>query len=216
MPADKIRGIVPILITPFDEDGRVDEISLRNLVEFNIAADVHGLGVALGSEIFKLSDSEREIVVKCVVKAVRGRVPVVINTGASGTDVAVQHSKSAQDLGADALMVLPPTFLPVPPDGVVEYYRQISKAVRLPIFLQDAAQGPIPAGTRAADHQGMRERQIHQGRNRARNHQGQGDGRGGRVVADRIWRRRRHLPDRGTEARRAGHHALWQPAVGVR
>lgn len=146
MPADNMRGIVPILVTPFDEAGRIDEASLRNEVEFNVAAGVHGVGVALGSEIFKLSDSERETVVKCVVKAVRGRVPVVINTGAPGTDVAVLHSKTAQDLGADALMVLPPTFLPVPPDGVVEYYRQISKAVRIPIVLQDAAQGPIPPG----------------------------------------------------------------------
>jgi dihydrodipicolinate synthase/N-acetylneuraminate lyase len=146
MQRQKITGVVPILVTPFDESGKIDEASLRRLIEFNIAGGVHGLGVALGSEIFKLSDSDREVVVRCVVDTVRRRVPVVINTGAAGTDVAVYHSKAAQDAGADALMVLPPTFIPVPPDGVVEYYRQISRAVRIPIFLQDAQQGPIPPG----------------------------------------------------------------------
>src|ERR687894_1845957 len=95
MKTDMLQGVVPILVTPFDEDGRIDEASLRNLVDFNIAAGVHGLGVALGSEIFKLSEPEREQVTRAVVDQVRGRVPVVINTGAAGTDLAVYYSQAA-------------------------------------------------------------------------------------------------------------------------
>ena len=57
MTAKAIEGVVPILVTPFDETGRIDEDSLRSLIDFDIAAGVHGVGVALGSEIFKFSEA---------------------------------------------------------------------------------------------------------------------------------------------------------------
>ena len=53
----KLEGVVPILVTPFDLNGRIDEDSLRRLVDFNIEGGVHGLGVALGSEIFKFNEA---------------------------------------------------------------------------------------------------------------------------------------------------------------
>jgi dihydrodipicolinate synthase/N-acetylneuraminate lyase len=140
-----MQGVFPILVTPFDERGRIDEESLRRLIDFNIDAGVHGLGVALGSEIFKLSEHERDVVTKIVVSQVRQRVPVVINTGAPGTDLAVQYSCRAEELGADALMVIPPAFMPVGPAEVLEYYRAISDAVKIPIFLQDVPSAPISA-----------------------------------------------------------------------
>jgi 4-hydroxy-tetrahydrodipicolinate synthase len=140
-----MRGVFPILITPFDERSRIDEDSLRALVEFNIQAGVHGLGVALGSEIFKLSEAERDQVTRIVVDQARGRVPVVINTGAPGTDLAVLYSRSAQANGADALMILPPSFMPPSAGEVRDYFRTISDAVSIPIFLQDTASIPISA-----------------------------------------------------------------------
>jgi dihydrodipicolinate synthase/N-acetylneuraminate lyase len=140
-----MRGVFPILVTPFDDQSRVDEESLRRLVEFNIEAGVHGLGVAIGSEVFRLSEAERLQVTRIVVVQARGRVPVVINTGAQGTDLAVQYSRAAAEAGADALMVMPPTFVPVGPEEMREYFRAISAAVRIPIFVQDAGTPPIPA-----------------------------------------------------------------------
>src|SRR5690348_6279522 len=116
-----MQGVFPILVTPFNEAGRVDEDSLRRLVNFNIDAGVHGLGVALGSEIFKLSEAERDLVTSIVVGEVRQRVPVVINTGAPGTDLAVQYSRRAEELGADALMIIPPNFMPAGSAEVLEY-----------------------------------------------------------------------------------------------
>jgi 4-hydroxy-tetrahydrodipicolinate synthase len=144
MPIPSIRGVVPILVTPFDEDGRIDEASLKRLVDFNIAAGVHGLGVAIGSEVFKFSEAERDTVIRGVIAAANGRVPVVINSGAAGTDLAVYYSRRAEELGADALMVIPPNFMPVGPEEIADYYRQISRAVTIPIFLQDVVQAPIP------------------------------------------------------------------------
>jgi len=143
MPYHAMRGVFPILVTPFDEQARIDEASLRSLIAFNIAAGVHGLGVALGSEIFKLSEAERDHVTRIVVDEVGGRVPVVINTGAAGTDLAVLYSQAAEANGADALMIIPPSFMPAGPDEVRAYYRAISGSVTIPIFLQDTPAAPI-------------------------------------------------------------------------
>ena len=146
MQADSMRGVFPILVTPFDEQSRIDEDSLRSLVEFNLGAGVHGLGVAIGSEIFKLSEAEREHVTRIVVDQVRGRVPVVINTGATGTDLAVLYSQAAERNGADALMIAPPSFLPAGPEEVLDYYLAISDAVGIPIFIQDMTGAPVGPG----------------------------------------------------------------------
>ena len=108
----ELRGVITILAMPFDEQGRIDVDSLRKLVDFNIGAGVHGLGIALGSEIFKLSEGERDLALREVVAQAAGQVPIVVNTGAAGTDLALHYSRRAQELGADALMIFPPSFMP--------------------------------------------------------------------------------------------------------
>jgi len=136
------RGVFPILVTPFDERGRIDEESLRRLVAFNLEAGVHGLGVALGSEIARLSEEERRQVTRIVVSEVGGRVPVVINSGGAGTDLAILYSRMAEADGADALMMMPP--VGVSGAETREYYRAVSDAVSLPVFIQDTASTPVP------------------------------------------------------------------------
>src|SRR5919201_318752 len=106
--SDVMQGIYPILVTPFDDRERVDEDSLRSLVDFTIDAAVHGLGIALGSEILKLTEPEREQVIRIVVDQARGRVPVVVNTGAQASVTAALYSRQAVDRGAAAVMCLPP------------------------------------------------------------------------------------------------------------
>lgn len=146
MTSAAIRGVVPILVTPFHPDGSIDEESLASLIDFNVAAGVHGLGVALGSEVFKFNEAERAQITRATVKAVAGRVPVIINSGAAGTDLAVFYSRAAEAAGADALMVIPPAFMPASADEIFDYYKAIDAAVGIPIILQDVPQGPIPPG----------------------------------------------------------------------
>lgn len=143
MTSAAIRGVVPILVTPFHADGSIDEESLARLIDFNVAAGVHGLGVALGSEVFKFNEAERAQLTRATVKAVNGRVPVIINSGAAGTDLAVFYSKAAEAAGANALMVIPPSFMPVSAEEIFVYYRAIDAAVGIPIILQDVPQGPV-------------------------------------------------------------------------
>lgn len=143
MQPPDFQGIIPILITPFDANGGIDFDSLQSLIDFNIAAGVHGLGIALGSEIFKLTDAERDQVLKLTVETVKGRVPVVMNTSAPGTDIAVALSCRAQDLGADALMIYPMSFMPTGPDAMLDLFDRLDAQTKLPIILQDVPQAPI-------------------------------------------------------------------------
>jgi 4-hydroxy-tetrahydrodipicolinate synthase len=141
-----MRGVYPILVTPFDERGRIDEESVGRLVEFNLEAGVHGLGIAMASEILKLTEAERDRLVTLVVGQVRGRVPVVVNTGAAATDAAIFYSRRAQELGADALMCQPPSLGPSTASEVRSYFKAISDAVEIPIFIQDTPTAHVPAG----------------------------------------------------------------------
>jgi dihydrodipicolinate synthase/N-acetylneuraminate lyase len=139
-----MQGVFPILVTPFDERERVDEDSLRREVDFLIDAGVHGLGIALGSEIQKLTDNERETVIRIVVDQVHERVPVVVNTSAQASYTACWYSRQAEDLGASAVMCLPPSQASA--SEVRSYFSSISDAVRVPIFIQDQLTAPVSAG----------------------------------------------------------------------
>ena len=132
-----LSGVYPILYMPFDDRSRIDVEDLRKEVEFVVAAGVAGVGIAMGSEIFKLSEAERDLATGTVVEQARGRVKVVVHTGAEGTDLAVKLSRRAQELGVDALMAAPPTTIPVDAEQVKGYFKRISDAVDVPIFVQD-------------------------------------------------------------------------------
>jgi dihydrodipicolinate synthase/N-acetylneuraminate lyase len=139
-------GVVPILLTPFDETGELDEASLRNEVDFVLDAGAHGLGIALGSEVFTFTEAERDRVTAIVVDQARGRAPVVVNTGAVSTNLAVHYSQRAYELGASGLMCTPPA-AGFSLAEVIGYFEAISDAVPLPIVMQDTAATPIPAAS---------------------------------------------------------------------
>jgi dihydrodipicolinate synthase/N-acetylneuraminate lyase len=139
-----MRGIYPILLTPFDARQRIDEDSLRSEVDFVIGAGVHGVGLALGSEILKLTESERTRLITVVVEQVHGRVPLVVNTGAQASLTAALYSRQAEDLGASAVMCLPPSLSSATETRA--YFRTISDAVGVPVFIQDTQTTPVPAG----------------------------------------------------------------------
>lgn len=139
-----LQGIIPILLTPFDSEGGIDFDSLAREVEETLDAGVHGIGVAIGSEIFKLNREEKRLLLSAVVDKVAGRVPVIMNTSAPGTALAVDLAKDAEDAGADRLMIWPPDFFPMGAEAVTTHIKTIASATSLPIILQDVPQSPIP------------------------------------------------------------------------
>lgn len=132
-------GVYPIAVTPFHDDGTVDLESQRRLIRFLIASGADGIGLfGNASEGYALAESERRTLLEAIVDEVGGQVPLVVSSGHTGTDVAVALSREAEANGAAALMVLPPYYLKPDADGVFQYFRAISDAVRLPIMVQDA------------------------------------------------------------------------------
>lgn len=143
MSGQPIEGVVPILLTPFLDDGRIDVEAMERQIEFNVEAGVHGLGLAIGSEMFKLNEAEREQLIAVTAAAIAGRTPLIVNVSAAASDLAVHYARLAENRGADALMVYPPTFLPAGVEEVVDYCTRIAAAVEIPIVLQDVVQAPI-------------------------------------------------------------------------
>ncbi|HYZ86023.1 MAG TPA: dihydrodipicolinate synthase family protein [Bryobacteraceae bacterium] len=145
----KLEGIYPILNTTFHDDGTIDLESQARLTEFLLEQGAHGLGLfGNASEGYALLTEERRAILKTVRNVVKGSVPLVVSSGANGSDAAVALSKEVEDEGADALMVLPPFYLKTDADGLMHYFEAISNAVKIPIMVQDAplmTQVPMPA-----------------------------------------------------------------------
>ena len=135
----QLSGVYPIANTPFHADGSIDFESQDRLVDHLLEQGAHGLGLfGNASEGYTLEAAERVALMRRIAKRVNGRVPLVASSGHTGTDAAVALSKELQDLGAACLMVLPPYFLKTDGDGLMHYFDAISKAVKIPIMVQDA------------------------------------------------------------------------------
>ena len=120
-------GVIPILATPFlPDDEALDLQSWERLIEFMIGLGVDGLTIlgVLG-ESNRLTDQERQTLIRTAVAQVRQRVPVIVGASHSGTRAAGELARMAEDLGADAVMIGPGKE-PVPSDDrIVETYQCI-------------------------------------------------------------------------------------------
>ncbi|EZH64691.1 hypothetical protein DH09_19375 [Bacillaceae bacterium JMAK1] len=134
---EKLHGICTITITPFTEDGQVDLPSLRNLTNFYLDQGVDGLTIlGIMGESNKLTEAERVQVIEETVATVQGRVPIIVGCTAPGTDVAIHYAKTAEQLGASAIMVAPPLNLRNE-QAIIHHYQMINDAITIPIVVQD-------------------------------------------------------------------------------
>jgi len=142
----KISGVIPILQTPFDSQGKIDTESLRKVIDYNIESGVDGVGIALASEVMLFNEADRDLLLKTVVEQTNGRVSVVMNTGANGNELAIFYSKRAEELGADAVMLTPPHSADASgnPEIIQGYFRDIEKAVDVSVVLQDVEFAQVP------------------------------------------------------------------------
>jgi 4-hydroxy-tetrahydrodipicolinate synthase len=132
-----LRGIFPYLVSPIDEaTGRVRERVLRELVEHLIGEGVHGLS-PLGStgEFAYLTFEQRQEIVRIVVDASGGRVPVVPGVAAFATADAIRQAERYVELGADALVVILQTMFPVSRSGIERYFAGVAEAVACPVAI---------------------------------------------------------------------------------
>lgn len=131
------EGVFPILATPFHDDESFDADSMQRLVHLMKRIGVDGITVlgVLG-EANRLTDREREQVVRAAIKAADG-LPVIVGASASGTRAACELARMAHELGAGAVMVTPHAEAVPSDERVLAYYRAIAEAMPLPIVLQD-------------------------------------------------------------------------------
>ena len=132
----KFSGAITAIVTPFLPTGDVDFEALKKLVEFQIKSKINAI-VPCGStgEAATLSDEEKGLVIKTVVKQVKKRVLVIAGAGSNDTIKAVKLSQIAKEAGADALLHVTPYYNKPTPKGLVAHFKAIAEAVDLPIIL---------------------------------------------------------------------------------
>jgi len=132
----KIEGIITALLTPFTEEGNIDEEALQQVVEFQVKSGIHGLyPCGTVGEGPTMSIEQRKRVAEIVVDQVKARIPVIVHIGAINTTMTVELAKHAEKVGADALGCVTPYYFTLDDDAITEHYRRVAEAVRIPIFV---------------------------------------------------------------------------------
>ncbi|MDQ7843633.1 MAG: dihydrodipicolinate synthase family protein [Armatimonadota bacterium] len=132
----RFGGIIPPLVTLFDQQGRIDEDANRAHLDFVIAGGVHGV-FALGStgEAMHLTAEERRAFTALVVRHTDGRVPVLVGCLSTATEEAVALARYAEEIGADGVIVIPPYYW-TPNDQAIEMHiGAVAEAVTLPVLI---------------------------------------------------------------------------------
>ena len=142
------RGIYVIVTTPFTDALEIDEPGLRRTLKFCFDAGVHGVvSTANASEVGYLSEAERRRVAEIVVVESRGKCPAIVGVSTSHYRLSKPLARHAEEIGADGVMAMPPTFHTATPAEVKTFYRELAAATKLPIVLQNAAgPGATPMG----------------------------------------------------------------------
>ncbi|MFC5742750.1 dihydrodipicolinate synthase family protein [Dyella tabacisoli] len=131
------KGIVAYPITPFrPEDGAVDTVALTALIDRLVQSGVHAMA-PLGStgENAYLSDIEWQTVAETSVRHIAKRVPVIVGISELTTQNAVRRAHFAQQIGADAVMVLPTSYWKLTEEEIFQHYAKIAAAIDLPIMV---------------------------------------------------------------------------------
>jgi 4-hydroxy-tetrahydrodipicolinate synthase len=136
----KLEGVYTALVTPMGDDGKVDENALRRLVDFQIEGGVQGLvPVGTTGESPTLDGEECKQVIRIVVKQARGRVPIIAGAGSNCTSEAIEYSRDAKEVGADATLQVAPYYNKPTNSGFLGHFRAIADAVDLPLVVYNIA-----------------------------------------------------------------------------
>ena len=132
----QFQGCMTAIVTPFTENGDVNYEGLRQNAEFQIRNGITGL-VPLGTtgESPTIHDDEREKIIKTVVEAANGRVPVIVGTGTNSTEKTIKYTKQAKNLGADAALIVSPYYNKPTQEGLYQHFTTIATAADLPVIV---------------------------------------------------------------------------------
>ena len=135
----QIHGVIPVVHTPFLENGELDHESLLRELEWACSLEIDGLCTGMVSELLRLNEAERETLHNWIGEFDRGDRSFVASVGAESTEQAVNYARMARRAGADAVMAIPPTTHSFNSDDLITYYTQILEIGELPLIVQDAS-----------------------------------------------------------------------------
>jgi len=132
----KLRGVIVAIVTPFTEDEKLDEESLKRITSYLLGRGVHGIMTTGGNgEGPHLLREERKAVTQIVVEAVKGQIPVIAGTAACSTMETILLTKDAAEVGADAAIVTPPFYFTLPDNCLYEHYERLAASVDIPVII---------------------------------------------------------------------------------
>ena len=151
--SDMPHGIYPMLYAFFNAQGNLDRQATRRQVQAFVDNGAHGMAVlGLGTEVNKLSDSERRQLVDWVAEELGGRLPLAITVNASTVDAQVEFAKFAHSRGASWVILQPPPDRGVPEEFFIRFFGAVADRVEVPVAIQNAPDylgvGLTPAGVK--------------------------------------------------------------------
>ncbi len=136
MELQVLRGVVAAIVTPFDPWDSVDLAAAGRLTGWLMDSGVHGIMTTGGTGEFPhLSRSERRGHTSAAVRQVGGRIPVIAGTGACGTREVLGLCEDAADVGADAVITVPPYYFPLPDSAIAGFFEAVADRSPLPVFV---------------------------------------------------------------------------------
>jgi 4-hydroxy-tetrahydrodipicolinate synthase len=131
-----ILGSIVALVTPMQEDGSVDYVALRRLIDWHIAEGTDCIGVVgTTGESPTVTVEEHCEVIRVSVEHAKGRVPIMAGTGGNSTAEAIELSRFAQQVGADCTLSVVPYYNKPSQEGIYQHFKKIAEAVDVPMVL---------------------------------------------------------------------------------
>lgn len=132
----KYKGIICAMITPLDENQEINPKATRELIDYLIDNGIYGLFIlGTNGECHVLTDDEKVEFAKIVIEHTNNRVPVFVGTGGNSTREVINLSKKMEAIGANALSVITPYFVPPTQQELIAHYKAVASAVNLPILM---------------------------------------------------------------------------------
>lgn len=136
---ERIKGVLHLVMTPFDEEEELNEEALREGVRYVVdklkGEDAVFIPTGSTGEFYAMNDEECKRVARIVVEEVNGEFPVIVGTGRAGTRPTIEMSRYAQDIGADGVMIILPYYHLVTKEGIYRHYKKIADSLDIGIMI---------------------------------------------------------------------------------
>ena len=139
MSDDQLSGVLVVFQTPYRDDLTVDQDTLEREIAWIYQHGADGIVMAMVSEVLRLSSEERDALAAYACKFGKTAGFVVVSVGAESTQTAIRHALHAEEVGADAVMAIPPVSVVLSDEEILSYYEGILEAVAVPLIVQDAS-----------------------------------------------------------------------------